>query len=549
MLTQLSIRNLLLLKKCDIEFAAGLNALTGETGAGKSILLDALGLVLGERGDASLLRAGETQASVTAEFTTHDPLVKTIMDELGLEASDTLVIRRTLSADGKSRGFVNDEPVSAAGLKKLGELLVARNGQHDQRGLLDSKTHRTLLDDYAGNAALLVKTSEAFRAWKDAANAVDALAKLREAALREEAWLRQTVDELGRLAPEEGEEETLVELRRSAQLAKQSIGSLQQAYDALMDGDGVAMRLREAAKALAKSEGEAATAISTSLERAETEIEEASVALERLIDAAELDPAALERSEDRLHALRAAARKFSLPVAVLASHLAEARTKLSAVESGEKQAKEAAAAAAKTKESYMQLSMQLHATREKAATTLVKAVEKELKPLKMASTKLRVAQQELSEGQWGEAGMHTVFFEVATNAGMPFGAMNKVASGGELSRLLLAMKLVLRGEAEATAIFDEIDSGTGGAVAEAIGLRLKQLAEGGQVLVVTHLPQVAALAAHHLFITKEGTKDIRTDVHVLAPKERAEELARMLSGATISNEARAAADKLLQAAS
>jgi len=549
MLTQLSIRNLLLLKKCDIAFAPGLNALTGETGAGKSILLDALGLVLGERSDASLLRHGETQASVTAEFVTSDPLVKTVMEELGLPASDTLVIRRTLAADGKSRGFVNDEPVSASGLKRLGELLVARHGQHDQRGLLDSKTHRALLDAYAGNAALLNRTAVAFQNWKDALSKVEELARLREAALREESWLRQTVDELGKLAPEEGEEEALVELRRRAQQAQQSIGTLQQAHAALMEGDGVAIRLRQAAKALAKTEGDAATAITASLERAETEIEEASVALERLIDAADLDPAALERAEDRLHALRGAARKFNLPVAVLASHLAEARTKLSAVESGEKQAKEANAAAAKTREVYTQLSMQLHAAREKASVALIRQVEKELKPLKMASTKLRVAQTELSEGQWGEAGMHTVSFEVATNAGMPFGAMHKVASGGELSRLLLAMKLVLRGDAQLTSIFDEIDAGTGGAVAEAIGLRLRQLSAEGQVLVVTHLPQVAAQAGHHLYITKEGTKEIRTEVRVLAAGERAEELARMLSGATISDEARAAADKLLQAAS
>lgn len=548
MLTQLSIRNLLLLKKCDIAFAPGLNALTGETGAGKSILLDALGLVLGERSDAGLVRTGETQASVTAEFSTSDPLVAAMLTDLDLPASDTLVIRRTLGSDGKSRGFVNDEPVSAAGLKKLGELLVARHGQHDQRGLLDSKTHRALLDDFTGNETVLQKTAASFRAWKEALAQRESLAQLRDAAMREESWLRQTVDELGKLAPEEGEEETLVEMRRGAQSAQQSIGTLQQAHAALMEGDGVAIRLRQAVKALAKSEGDAVAAITTALERAEADIEEASVALERVIDAAELDPAALERAEDRLHALRGAARKFNVPVAMLAEHLATARTKLSAVESGEKQMAAAEASVAKTREQYAALSMQLHATREKAAATLVKAVEKELKPLKMASTKLRVAQTELPEQQWGEAGMHTVLFEVATNAGMPFGPMNKVASGGELSRLLLAMKLVLRGDAQLTSIFDEIDAGTGGAVAEAIGLRLKQLAEAGQVLVVTHLPQVAALAAHHLFITKEGTKEIRTDVRVLAKEERAEELARMLSGATISDEARKAADKLLEGA-
>lgn len=548
MLTQLSIRNLLLLKQCDIEFSAGLNALTGETGAGKSILLDALGLVLGERSDASLVRKGEPQATVTADFRA-GPEANLLLEELGLPSAETLILRRVLSADGKSRAFVNDEPVSAGALKRLGELLVARHGQHDQRGLLDSKTHRSLLDEFAGNKALLGKTAKAFAAWKEALGARESLLALREAALREEGWLRQTVDELSALAPEEGEEEKLLELRKQASVAKNSIQSLEQAHAALMEGDGLAMRLRQAARALAKAEGEVITNITAALERAEAEIEEASVALEGLIDAAEIDPTATERAEDRLHALRAAGRKFNLPVAVLASHLAESRVKLAAVESGEQQLAEAEAAMVRTREAYAALSAQLYAAREKAAVSLGKAVEKELKPLRMASTQLRVMQTALPETQWGEAGQHLVQFEVATNAGMPFGPMNKVASGGELSRLLLAMKLVLKSDASPTMIFDEIDAGTGGAVAEAIGLRLKQLSKDGQVLVVTHLPQVAALAEHHLFIAKEGTKQVRTQVRVLSAGERAEELARMLSGATISAEARAAADKLLEAAS
>ncbi len=444
---------------------------------------------------------------------------------------------------------MNDEPVSVSALKRLGELLVARHGQHDQRGLLDSKTHRALLDALAGNQALLQQTALAFRAWKTALAEQEQLARQREAALREEAWLRQTVDELEPLAPEEGEEEQLVELRRQAQQAKQSIAHLQEAHAALLEGDGIALRLRQAARALARSEGEAVNAISAALERAEVEIEEASVALERLVNAAELDPRAVEQAEDRLHALRGAARKFNVPVANLASHLADARRRLNAVEQGEQQAKANAAAIAHTRAAYRDLAAQLEAAREQAAAKLVKAVGKELKPLKMASTQLRVVQQELPEQQWGEAGLHHVAFEVATNAGLPFGALGKVASGGELSRLLLAMKLVLRSEGQLTSIFDEIDAGTGGAVAEAIGLRLKQLAAGGQVLVVTHLPQVAALANHHLFIAKEGTKDVRTTVRELKSQARAEELARMLSGATISDEARAAADKLLEAAS
>jgi DNA repair protein RecN (Recombination protein N) len=335
MLTQLSIRNLLLLKQCDIHFAPGLNALTGETGAGKSILLDGLGLVLGERGDASLVRSGEASASVTAEFTQPTEEVLALLEELALPAVDPIIIRRTLGSDGKSRAFVNDEPVSAAALKRLGELLVARHGQHDQRGLLDAKTHRMLLDDYAGNAKLLAQSAAAFRSWKEALGAREALARLRESALREESWLRQTVEELSKLAPEEGEEEALVELRKRAQQSKQSIDHLSQAHAALMEGDGIAARLRQAAKALIRSEGEEIMAVTAALERAEVEIEEASVALEQLIEAADIDPSEIERAEDRLHALRAAGRKFNLPVAVLAGHLVEARTKLAAVESGE----------------------------------------------------------------------------------------------------------------------------------------------------------------------------------------------------------------------
>ena len=550
MLTQLFIRNLLLLKRCEIGFAPGLNVLTGETGAGKSILLDALGLVLGERSDAGLLRQGETQASVTAEFQIGDRQdITALLEELSLSKSEMLILRRTLGADGKSRAFVNDEPVSAAALKRLGELLVARHGQHDQRGLLDSRIHRALLDAVAGNDVLLRKTVSAFRAWKEALARQEQLAAQREAALREESWLRQTVDELGKLAPEECEEEQLVELRRTAQQARQSVAHLQEAHAALMEGDGVALRLRQAAKALVKCEGEGIAEVNAALERAEAEIEEASVALERMIDAADIDPHALEKAEDRLHALRAAARKFNMPVASLATHLAESRARLQHVISGEKEAAEVAKQVEHMRAAYAELSQQLYASREKAAISLIKSVEKELKPLKMASTKLRVMQTELPEAQWGEAGKHQVQFEVATNAGMPFGPLNKVASGGELSRLLLAMKLVLRGDVQLTSIFDEIDAGTGGAVAEAIGLRLKQLSRVGQVLVVTHLPQVAAQASHHLFIAKEGTKEVRTEVRVLAAHERAEELARMLSGATISDEARAAAQQLLQAAS
>jgi DNA repair protein RecN (Recombination protein N) len=546
-LAHLSIRNILLLKSVEIDFTDGLNVLTGETGAGKSILLDALGLVLGERSDAGLVRAGETQASVSAEFLlgSHKAL-RVLLAELELEAHEQLLVRRTLGADGKSRAFVNDAPVSVGALKRIGELLVERHGQHDQRGLLDSKTHRALLDAYGSHAALLKQIASAFHAWKSARAALDALQQGMQGAAAEEQWLQLMVRELGALEPQEGEEEQLVEARQKANAAKQSIQHLQQALEPIA---GVALQLRQSVRSLQRASGDAYQPIIDALERAEVDIEEANVALESKIADADLDPAQLERVEDRLHALRAAARKYQAAVASLPDMLAQAREKLSRITNFDAQQAALVADEAARKDAYLALCEQIMAARTKAADGLTRAIAKELASLKMGGTQLRVQQQELPEAQWGEAGNRLVQFEVATNAGQAFGPLAKVASGGELSRLLLAMKVVLRGTAEATAIFDEIDTGTGGAVAEAIGLRLRKLADAAQVMVVTHQPQVAAQARHHLFIAKAGKKEVETQVVMLDASARTEELARMMSGATISDEARQAATKLLQAAS
>ncbi len=548
MLTHLAIRNVLLLKSADIPFMAGLNVLTGETGAGKSILLDALGLVLGERSDASLVRSGETQASVSAEFDiASHAAVKTLIAELELEVADRLVLRRTLMADGKSRAFVNDAPVNVGTLKRFGELLVARHGQHDQRGLLDSKTHREVLDTYAGHASLVEKTAAAYRQWRQAVEALDMLAARAEQAARDEAWLKQTVEELGALAPEAGEEELLVAQRKLAADARQSLAGLEAALQLLAEADGAALQLRKASKLLSKTTV-LAPEVSEQLANAENLVEEVSVAIERAIDAASLDPAALEAAEDRLHALRGAARKFNVAVALLPELLADAQTKMNTLTNLVAENAAATKALNEAEKNYRAASAALYAAREKAAEKMCKAVVKELKALMMASTQLRVMQSELPPQSWGDGGMHQVSFEVATNAGMPFGALGKVASGGELSRLLLAMKVVLHASGATTSIFDEIDTGTGGAVAEAMGVRLKLLGQSTQVLVVTHAPQVAALAQHHLFISKSGSKQVSTQVDVLDKAARKEELARMLSGATISDEARKAAGKMLQAA-
>jgi DNA repair protein RecN (Recombination protein N) len=550
MLTHLSIRNILLLKSCDIDFVAGLNVLTGETGAGKSILLDALGLVLGERSDAGLIRSGETQASVSAEFDiTANRAAQALLVELGFEPSEMLIVRRTVQADGKSRAFANDAPVSVAALKRLGELLVERNGQHDQRGLMDSKTHRALIDEAAGNAALVRGTAEAFAAWRDARSAYALLQESMKSSAGEEEWLRHLVRELEALDPQEDEETQLVEKRSAAQAARQSIAQLQQGLEPLQAHGGLALLLRQSVRALQKAPGDAATPIIDGLERAEAELEEAMVALERLIDAADIDPAALEAAEDRLHSLRAAARKYNTAVANLPDLLANSRSKLNQITNFDAEEARLRAAVDAARAAYLVQAEALSAARSKVAKKLATDVAKELASLKMGSTQLRVQQTVLPEQSWGEAGHELVAFEVATNAGQAFGPMNKVASGGELSRLLLALKVVLRGAAASTAIFDEIDTGTGGAVAEAIGLRLRKLADKTQVLVVTHQPQVAAQAAHHLFIAKAGSKQVETTVRTLDDAQRREELARMMSGATISDEARKAASKLLQAAS
>lgn len=550
MLQHLSIRNILLLKTCEIDFTEGLNVLTGETGAGKSILLDALGLVLGERSDAGLIRAGEAQATVTAEFTLgENPPLRALLAQLELDGGDTLLLRRNLHADGKSRAFVNDAGVSVSALKKIGELLVERHGQHDQRGLMDSKTHRGLLDAAAGNGVLLKRTSAAFAAWKEARAAYEELQAGMRGSAAEEEWLRLLVRELDALAAQDGEEEQLVEQRAKANEAKKSISHLQEALERIHAHDGLALAIRQVVKSLSRAPGDAVMAIVNGLERAETELEEATVALEALVNAADLDPRALEQAEDRLHALRAAGRKYNVAVAGLPSLLETSRAKLSRISNFDGEQKRLSAAVEQTKAEYVKAAEALAAARTKAAAGLTKSVARELASLKMGSTQLRVAQTPLPEQSWGEAGHEHVVIEVATNAGQAFGPLNKVASGGELSRMLLALKVILRGNAESTAIFDEIDTGTGGAVAEAIGQRLRKLADSTQVLVVTHLPQVAAQAAHHLFITKSGGKQVETQVTMLSAPQRAEELARMMSGAEISDEARKAASKLLQAAS
>lgn len=546
MLTQLSIHNLLLFTSQDVEFGAGLNALTGETGAGKSMLLDALGLVLGERSDAALIRAGEEQASVTATFQMEEHvLLKAVLEELGLSIENELIIRRTITKDGKSKAFINDTPVSVAGLKRMGELLVARHGQHDQRGLLEVKEHRKTLDSFGGYTKLLTQLSTQYHAWKAAEAALATIEMEIDKALREEEYLRHMVTELSALNPVEGEETTLIDARQQIQQAKKLRENFDQLREMLEGGQPIIGRLVQAEK-LASRLG--LDALITTLANASREVDEALIQLDKL-SGNDVDESALEAKEDRLFALRDAARKYHVNVDGLEAALKIAQQQLTTLNNQQAERAVAAKRLQEARAAYDAAAAEIYTKRLATGEKLCKAVEKELKALMMATTSIKVSQSELPEMQWGETGKHTVQFDVSTNKGQAFGALNKVASGGELSRLLLAMKVVLRETQQAsTAIFDEIDAGTGGAVAEAIGLRLKQLSASQQVMVVTHLPQVAAQAEHHLHIekqTKAGTTI--TKVKTLAAMERTEELARMLSGATITDEARKAAKKLLQA--
>ncbi|MBV8939014.1 MAG: DNA repair protein RecN [Alphaproteobacteria bacterium] len=558
MLTRLSIRNIVLIAHCDLAFAPGLSVLTGETGAGKSILLDALGLALGARSEAGLLRHGEHTASVSAEFDIPgNPAAEAVLESLGLEKTEALILRRTIGADGKSRAFINDQPVSAAALKRLGEVLVEVQGQHDQRGLLDPATHRAVLDAYGGHAAALAATAHAYAAWKEAAAAL-AAAEAEEAQMRrEEEYLRHIAAELSALAPQTGEEARLSERRLRMMQSEKLFETLNNALSELGGDAAPSQRLRGAQRHLARSALNADgrfNGVIEWLDKAAEAADEAQAALEALGQAAEYNPATLETVEERLFALKAAARKYKLEADELPALRGQTEARLKRLDAGEVRRKAALAAEHAAREAYCRAAEALGALRRKTAVRLEKAIAAELTPLKMGNTHFRVGFTPLPAAQWGSAGMETVTFEAATNIAkggdIPFAALHKIASGGELSRFLLALRVCMReASATPTLIFDEIDSGTGGAVADAIGQRLSRLSETAQVLVVTHLPQVAARGVQHLVVSKEESGgQISTKVQALTPKQRKEELARMLSGRTITAEARKAAEKLLETA-
>ncbi len=552
MLSQLSIRNIVLIESLDLAFEPGLGVLTGETGAGKSILLDALGLVLGNRADAGLVRAGEEQASVTATFDfaeLPDALRNALAEaEVEIEPGEPLIIRRRLKSDGGSKAFINDQPVGVALLREIAPALVELHGQHDDRGLVNPRGHRALLDRYAGGDGDGV--SATWEVWRAAG---ERLAEARagiERARADQDLLLAHLAELTAIQPVEGEEEQLAGARADMQKGEKLAGDLEALRHLWEGSDSALASLRGAARRLDRIAGEHPL-LGEALEALDRAVIEAGEAEDRLARAAEAlthDPAELDRIEARLFELRALARKHDCQVDDLPEAMRRMRTALDAIEGGEAEIGALEQAERAAHESYRARAQALHEARTAAAIRLDKAVAAELAPLKLDAARFRTAVTALPEERWGAQGMDSVEFLIATNPGAGFAPLAKIASGGELSRFILALKVALAEQGgAATVIFDEIDRGVGGAVASAIGERLARLAEGGQLLVVTHSPQVAARGATHYMIAKssEGTVT-RTSVMLLDAGGRQEEIARMLSGAEITAEARAQADRLLE---
>jgi len=554
LLTSLAIRDVVLIERLDLTFGAGLTVLTGETGAGKSILLDSLGLALGARADSGLVRAGQPQASVAAAFSvTEDHPARAVLTEQGIEAEDELVLRRVVTADGRSRAFANDQPVGLALLRRLGTLLVEVQGQHEQVGLADPAAHAGLLDASGGLEKLRGAVGEAHRAWRAAERTLAAAREEIATAQRDEEFLRHAVAELEELAPEEGEEDALAAERQKLQQGERRSEAIAEAIAALSPRDrraaNPATALRGAARALERLPApntEAEPALEA-LGRALDALAEAETALDRLAHDAGPDPRRLEHVEERLFALRAAARKHLVPVVELPTLLASLKSRLAALDAGTDRVTAAERAAAETRAAYLAAAGRLTEARRDAAGKLERAVAQELPPLKLERARLVIEVAPKPENGWGPEGVDRVTFLVSTNPGQAPGALDKVASGGELSRLMLALKVVLaRGSPVPTLVFDEVDSGIGGATAAAVGDRLARVAERLQVLVVTHSPQVAARGGRHLSVAKQ-VKSGRAETRVtpLDVPARREEIARMLAGERVTEAARAAADSLL----
>ncbi|WP_424976987.1 DNA repair protein RecN [Leisingera sp. S232] len=547
MLRALDIRDILIIDHLELNFQPGLNVLTGETGAGKSILLDSLGFVLGWRGRAELVRQGAKQGEVLAEFELDaDHPAHAVLEEAGLPGGAELILRRVNTAEGRKTAWVNDRRCSGEVLRALSETLVELHGQHDDRGLLNPRGHMALLDQYAGVQGLQTEVRAAWAATAKACKQVQATRLALDAVRAEEEFLRHAVGELDKLDPQPGEDEALDTRRRQMQAAERIRGDVARALALLSEGAEGAMG--EAQRWL---EGVAGQEDDTGLDeplaalsRAMIELGDAQDGVERVLGTLEFNPGELEDCEERLFAIRALARKHDVLPDELGEYAETLRSKLADLDAGDKNLAEQEAVLKAAEAAYSQAAKQLGAVRRQAAAALDKAVMAELAPLKMERA---VFETRITTAEPGPDGTDAVAFTVATNPGAPAGALNKIASGGELSRFLLALKVCLRGEdSSKTLIFDEIDRGVGGATADAVGRRLRSLAGSGQVLVVTHSPQVAALGGHHWQVRKQVVDGMTlSQVVPLAASERVDELARMVSGDTITEEARAAARALL----
>lgn len=552
MLANLAIRDIVLIDQLQISFEPGLTVLTGETGAGKSILLDSLSLALGARGDGGLVRAGQEKGSITASFDlprTHQ--VFSLISAHDLNSEGELILRRVQSADGRTRAFINDQPVSATLLREIGGHLIEIHGQHDDRALVDPATHLVLLDAFGGLEGNCADVAALHRQWRGKTEELSRLRRKVDEAAREADYLRASVEELSALSPQEGEEEELADKRQSMMQAEKVAGDINEAYEAVAGPQSpvpvIASLMRRLERKAAQAPGLLDEALAA-LDRALLALDEGESALGIALRATEFDAASLESCEERLFALRAAARKFNVPVERLNALAVKMADELDALDNSAERLMELEQETAKAEAAFVLAARALSEQRQHAAIALEQAVAGELPSLKLEHARFLVDFHS-DEAQRSDRGIDQLAFWVQTNPGTRPGPMWKVASGGELSRFLLALKVALadRGSAPCL-IFDEIDTGVGGAVAEAIGRRLALLAERVQVLSVTHAPQVAARATGHLLIEKAGVSGqnrVETAVHPIGGTARKEEIARMLAGATITNEARAAAEKLI----
>jgi DNA repair protein RecN (Recombination protein N) len=553
MLSVLSIRDIVLIRELDIEFDGGLAVLSGETGAGKSILLDALSLALGARGDGDLVRVGQKQGQVSAVFDVepdHHVFELLNQNDLAGGAGESVILRRTQNVDGRTRAYVNDQPVSVSLLKLIGQTLVEIHGQHEERAMVDPATHRDLVDAFGGLFPQRQAVAKAHQDWRQAARELKDLMTRVEQAARDADYLRSSVDELTQLAPQEGEEEELAGRRQTMMAAEKIATDLDEAYQVLAGQASPVPTLVSTMRKLERKSESAPGVLDAAIECfgvAVDALAQAETELERALRLSEFDPQELENAEERLFALRAASRKYKVPVEGLSAHSEKLTRDLADLDAGEDRVQELEAQTRKLRAALEEQAAALTKARREAGEVLSEKVMVELPALKLEKARFFVDLQSMGD-EISPEGNDLVEFHVQTNPGTRPGALMKVASGGELSRFLLALKVVLadRGSAP-TLVFDEIDTGVGGAVADAIGGRLANLSRHVQVLSVTHAPQVAARAGAHFLISKDGEQAVETRIHAIDGDSRLEEIARMLSGAQVTTEARAAAARLLDA--